>query len=90
VRPAAVRAQADAIAGFHRGDGDAWHRLEDLTQPILFANGAHDVLMIHAYQSYAATQRLPNATLILYGDAGHGFLFQHAEAFGNAVLGFLR
>ncbi len=46
-------------------------------------------MLIHAYRSYAATLRLPNATLILYGDAGHVFLFQHAEAFGNEVLGFL-
>jgi hypothetical protein len=28
-------------------------------------------------------------TLIIYGDAGHAFLFQHAESFGRQVLDFL-
>ncbi|MGP3963482.1 hypothetical protein ACTWPT_46640 [Nonomuraea sp. 3N208] len=27
-----------------------------------------------------AVQHLDNATLILYSDAGHAFLFQHAKA----------
>jgi hypothetical protein len=31
-------------------------------------------------------RRPPNANLIIYGDAGHAFLFQHAEAFGRQVL----
>jgi len=56
---------------------------------VLVANGAHDV-MIHAFASYAMSQRLPNAKVILYSDAGHAFLFQHAEDFGHEVLSFLR
>jgi hypothetical protein len=48
------------------------------------ANGAHDV-MIHAFRSYYATyQRLPNAKVILYSNAGHDFLFQHAGIVGTA------
>ena len=34
--------------------------------------------MIHAFRSYAVSQLLPNAKVILYSNAGHGFLFQHA------------
>ena len=36
------------------------------------------------------SQRLSNAKVILYSDAGHAFLFQHAEEFGHEVLRFLR
>lgn len=64
-------------------------RLGELTLPVLVASGAHDVL-IHAYASYAMSQRLPNAKVILYSDAGHALLFQHAGDFGHEVLNFLQ
>ena len=66
-----------------------WDRLGELTLPVLVANGAHDV-MIHAFASYAMSQRLPNAKVIRYSDAGHAFLFQHPDDFGHEVLNFLR
>ena len=47
-------------------------------------------VMISAFASYGMSQRLPNAKVILYSDAGHAFLFQHAEEFGHEVLRFLR
>jgi pimeloyl-ACP methyl ester carboxylesterase len=56
---------------------------------VLVANGAHDV-MIHAYASYAMSQRLPNGKVVLYSAAGHAFLFQHHEDFAREVLEFLR
>jgi len=40
--------------------------------------------------SYAMSQRLPHAKVILFSDAGHAFLFQHAQEFGHEVLRFLR
>ena len=86
VAPEAVDAQRAAISSFGT---DVWDRLAELTLPVLVANGAHDV-MIHAFASYAMSQRLPNAKVILYSDAGHAFLFQHAEEFGHEVLRFLR
>ncbi len=86
VAPAAIVAQSAAFAAFGTG---VWDRLGELTLPVLVANGAHDVL-IHAYASYAMSQRLPNAKVILYSDAGHAFLFQHAGDFGREVLNFLR
>lgn len=62
--------------------------LESIKQPVLYANGVHDV-MIPAVASYVAIQHLENATLVLYSDAGHAFLFQHAEEFVTAVTHFL-
>ncbi|MCM3298379.1 alpha/beta fold hydrolase [Streptomyces sp. NPDC058947] len=80
----AFRGQLAAIGGFN----GYWGRQEELTLPVLVANGAHDV-MIHAYATYAMSQRLPNAKIILYSDAGHGFLFQHPEDFAHEVNRFL-
>ena len=62
--------------------------LESIKQPVLYANGVHDV-MIPAIASYVAVQHLDSATLVLYSDAGHAFLFQHARAFATEVSNFL-
>jgi pimeloyl-ACP methyl ester carboxylesterase len=62
--------------------------LESIKQPVLYANGALDV-MLPALASYVAVQHLDNAVLVLYSDAGHGFLFQHATAFVTQVNNFL-
>ncbi|MET0897882.1 MAG: alpha/beta hydrolase [Mycobacterium sp.] len=62
--------------------------LEAIKQPVLYANGVHDV-MIPALASFVAVQHLDSATLVLYSDAGHAFLFQHAKAFSTEVANFL-
>lgn len=80
----AVKSQIEAI----RTNPGLWERVPDLRLPVLVANGVHDV-MIHAFASYAMAQRLPNGKLILYSDAGHGFLFQHVDDFGHEVNRFL-
>jgi pimeloyl-ACP methyl ester carboxylesterase len=84
VGPETVRGQLVAISSFK----GYWHRQEELTLPVLVANGAHDV-MIHAYATYAMSQKLPDAKVILYSDAGHGFLFQHPQDFAHEVNRFL-
>jgi pimeloyl-ACP methyl ester carboxylesterase len=86
VAPEAVAAQRAALDSFGTG---VWDQLAELTLPVLVANGAHDV-MISAFASYAMSQRLPHAKVILYSDAGHAFLFQHVEDFGHEVVRFLR
>lgn len=62
--------------------------LETIEQPVLYANGMHDV-MVPAQASYLAVEHLDSAVLVLYSDAGHAFLFQHAEAFARQVADFL-
>src|SRR5262245_19351921 len=66
-----------------------WSRLTELTMPVLVATGAQDV-MINAYASFAMTSALPDAKLVIYSDAGHGFLYQHLHDFTREVLRFLR
>jgi pimeloyl-ACP methyl ester carboxylesterase len=86
VAPEVAAAQLAAIRSLGT---EVWDRLAELTLPVLVANGAHDV-MVPAFASYAMSQRLPDAKVILYSDAGHGFLFQHPDEFGHEVLRFLR
>lgn len=63
-------------------------RLAQLRLPVLVANGVHDV-MIPAYRSYIISQEAPAAKLVLYPDAGHGFLFQYPDEFAGEVARFL-
>lgn len=88
MNPAGVQAQSAALMSWSKGVETAWDRLEELTMPVLVAAGAQDRLM-DAYHSYAMVRRLSNGILLIYGDAGHAFLFQHPAAFGRQVLDFL-
>jgi pimeloyl-ACP methyl ester carboxylesterase len=81
-------AQLRAIAAWSTGEASAWERLGELTMPVLAANGVHDV-MAPASSTAAMADRLPDGTVVLYSDAGHGFLFQHSRAFALQVNAFL-
>jgi pimeloyl-ACP methyl ester carboxylesterase len=60
-----------------------------MTRPVLFAAGMKDWL-IPAVASFFAVEHIgSHAMLSVYGDAGHGFLFQHAKAFTAEVNAFL-
>jgi pimeloyl-ACP methyl ester carboxylesterase len=83
-----VQAQSAALTSWSAGTETAWERLEELTMPVLIAAGAQDRLM-DAYNSYAMVRRLSNATPVIYGDAGHAFLFQHPSEFARQVVDFL-
>ena len=81
----ARRAQLKAIraAGLAKPDD-----LSVITQPVFVANGDHD-LMVASSHSADMARRLPNASLTIYPDAGHGGVFQYHEQFVPAVLEFL-
>ncbi|WP_405136449.1 alpha/beta fold hydrolase [Nocardia sp. NBC_01388] len=89
VSEAAAMGQLQAIAA---ALSTPWEQviagLQSIGQPVLYANGMHDV-MIHAFASYSAVEHLPSAKLVLYSDAGHAFLFQHLEEFTAEVKSFL-
>lgn len=59
-----------------------------ITQPVLVANGDHD-LMVHSSHSADIARRLPNAQLIIYPNSGHGGVFQHYQTFLPEALRFL-
>lgn len=62
--------------------------LSAITAPVLVANGDHD-LMVDSSHSADMADRLPDATLKIYPDSGHGGVFQHHEIFVPDVLAFL-
>ena len=62
--------------------------LSVITQPVLIANGDHD-LMVDSAHSADMARRIPNAELIIYPNSGHGGVFQHHETFLAEALRFL-
>jgi pimeloyl-ACP methyl ester carboxylesterase len=87
-KPGSVAAQAAALTGWGKGEDTSWERLAELRLPVLVGAGARDHLM-HLFGAYSMAQRLPDAKIVFYTDSGHGFLFQHADDFGEEVLRFL-
>jgi pimeloyl-ACP methyl ester carboxylesterase len=81
-------AQAEAISEWGITDMSKLARLAGITQPTLVANGDNDI-MVPTVNSYLLAGHLPNAELLIYPDAGHGFLFQYPSEFAAAVNAFL-
>jgi pimeloyl-ACP methyl ester carboxylesterase len=81
-------AQLDAIHAWGIPDPSMLSRLAGITQPVLVANGDND-RMVPTRNSHLLADRLPDARLRIYPDAGHGFLFQYPAEFSSDVEGFL-
>lgn len=71
----------------------AWGRktpadLSVIRQPVLIVNGDDD-RMVPTPNSHDLAHRLPNSTLVIYPDAGHGGVFQYHTDFVPKALEFL-
>ena len=85
----AMAAQAAAIGTWGKvPDKDRYASLEAIRQPTLVVNGKHD-LLVPTVNSYILQQHLPNATLIIYPDSGHGAIFQFSDLFVREAQFFL-
>ncbi|WP_045824245.1 alpha/beta fold hydrolase [Williamsia herbipolensis] len=62
--------------------------LGTITHPVLVANGDDD-RMVPTSNSHDLAHRLPNATLRIYPDAGHGGIFQEHRQFVATAVEFL-
>lgn len=79
--PAAMQAQANANAAWGSvPDKGRYAQLKKIKLPVLVVNGKEDVV-VPTVNSYILQQHLPNATLIIYPDSGHGSIFQFPNAF---------
>lgn len=72
---------------------DAWGKkkpadLSVIKHPVLVVNGDSD-RMVPTLNSQDLARRLPNSTLIIYPDAGHGGVFQNHGDFVTRSLAFL-
>lgn len=62
--------------------------LKDIKRPVLIANGKFDP-SYPLMNSYVLEREIPDSKLIVYPDAGHGFLFQYHRQFVPELLAFL-
>jgi len=86
---AAMAAQGNAIAAWGVVPQiDRYASLRRIKQPVLVVNGADDI-MVPTINSFILQQYIPNATLIIYPDSGHGAIFQYPELFISHARLFL-
>lgn len=85
---AARDAQYDAIVEWGIPNLGALERLTGIQQPTFVIQGDDD-LMIPTKLSYVLAGLIPNATIRIYPDSAHGFLFQHAVAAAQDINTFL-
>jgi pimeloyl-ACP methyl ester carboxylesterase len=83
-----MAAQRSAITEWRQPRGERFAELKVITQPTLVVNGHNDI-MVPTVNSFTLSQKIPNAQLIIYPDAGHGSLFQFPEVFVTHGLIFL-
>jgi pimeloyl-ACP methyl ester carboxylesterase len=62
--------------------------LKNINQPVLIANGKFDP-SYPLMSSLVLEREIPNSKLIIFPDAGHGFLFQYFKEFVPELLAFL-
>jgi len=92
--PVQVPAEAWAIQGtatfdWIAGTDPAQANLAEITHPVLVANGDRDTVL-PTFNSFLFLDLMPQAQLVIYPNAGHGFLYQYPEAFAKQVQAFLR
>ena len=83
-----VAAQGQAALSWFHGDDPAGRETARITAPTLVADGTEDQLDATA-NAHAIARLIPGAKLVLYPDAGHGFLFQEGTPFAVTVESFL-
>lgn len=62
--------------------------LSTINQQTLIVNGDHD-RMVPTVNSFDLAKRIPNSTITIYSDAGHGSLFQFPIEFSQIVSKFI-
>lgn len=82
------QSQGQAIGEWFGGKENYFSRLKSVRQPTLVANGDRD-LAFPVFDSVLLAREIPGARLLIFPDAGHGFLFQYSNDFAAHVSKFL-
>jgi pimeloyl-ACP methyl ester carboxylesterase len=88
VRASTVAAQGGASLAWFNGQDVAGRQTPRISVPTLVADGANDHLDALA-NDHGLSALIPHSRLVLYPDAGHGFLFQEGAEFTFLVRTFL-
>ena len=83
-----LRSYGAQLMAIHRWGKQQPADLSVIRQPVLVANGDSD-RMVPTRNSVDLAQRLPDADLVVYPDAGHGGIFQFHAQFVQKALEFL-
>ena len=83
-----LRSYGAQLKAIHRWGQRPPADLSVIHQPVLVANGETD-RMVPTSNTFDLAQRLPNADLVIYPDAGHGGVFQFHRQFVERALAFL-
>jgi pimeloyl-ACP methyl ester carboxylesterase len=83
-----LRSYGAQLKAIHRWGKQQPADLSVIRQPVLVANGESD-RMVPTSNSVDLAQRLPDAELVVYPDAGHGGIFQFHGQFVDTALEFL-
>jgi pimeloyl-ACP methyl ester carboxylesterase len=82
------QAQYDAVCSWGEPNHALLQRVGAIDCPVFIANGDSDPMILPHY-SYLLAGLIPQATVKIYPDSAHGFLFQHATEFAADVEAFL-
>jgi len=82
------QAQYDAVCDWGIPNHAALQRVSAIGHPVFIANGDSDPMILPHF-SYLLASLIPQASVKIYADAAHGFLFQHASEFAADVTEFL-
>jgi pimeloyl-ACP methyl ester carboxylesterase len=84
----AKTAQAAAVTEWWDGTDATGRKIAMISVPTLIADGTDDRLDPVA-NDHTLASLIPGARLVLYPDAGHGFLFQEGTPFASLIESFL-
>jgi pimeloyl-ACP methyl ester carboxylesterase len=82
------QAQYDAVCSWGVPNHALLQRVSAIDCPVFIANGDGDPMILPHY-SYLLAGLIPQASVKIYPDSAHGFLFQHATEFAGDVEAFL-
>jgi pimeloyl-ACP methyl ester carboxylesterase len=82
------QAQYDAVCSWGEPNHALLQRVSAIDCPVFIANGDSDPMILPHY-SYLLAGLISRATVKIYSDSAHGFLFQHATEFAADVEAFL-
>ena len=81
-------AQYDAVCAWGQPNHSLLERVSAIAKPVFVANGDSDPMILPHY-SHLLAGLIPQASVSIYPDSAHGFLFQHHADFAADVNRFL-